>query len=123
MNIHYGFTIPAEWKKHERTFIQWPVKDSLIYPENYKEVCNGYAQVINAISQFEPLTIIVNEDASNYAKILCNGEIDIIKIPHNDGWIRDIEEQRIEWGIFRDRRPDLYKAILTYDGENGCTFR
>jgi len=28
-----------------------------------------------------------------------------------------IGEQRIEWGIFRDRRPDLYKAILTYDGE------
>jgi N-carbamoylputrescine amidase len=25
-------------------------------------------------------------------------------------------EQRTEWGIFRDRRPDLYKAILTYDG-------
>ncbi len=25
-------------------------------------------------------------------------------------------EQRIEWGIFRDRRPELYKAILTYDG-------
>ncbi len=25
-------------------------------------------------------------------------------------------QQRIEWGIFRDRRPDLYKAILTYDG-------
>lgn len=24
--------------------------------------------------------------------------------------------QRIEWGIFRDRRPDLYGAILTYDG-------
>ncbi|MDF2541504.1 MAG: N-carbamoylputrescine amidase [Herbinix sp.] len=27
-----------------------------------------------------------------------------------------LSEQRIEWGIFRDRRPDLYKAILTYDG-------
>lgn len=26
------------------------------------------------------------------------------------------EKQRIEWGIFRDRRPELYKAILTYDG-------
>jgi N-carbamoylputrescine amidase len=25
-------------------------------------------------------------------------------------------EQRIEWGIFRDRRPDLYRPILTYDG-------
>lgn len=27
-----------------------------------------------------------------------------------------LEVQRIEWGIFRDRRPDLYKAIFTYDG-------
>ncbi|MFZ7134166.1 MAG: N-carbamoylputrescine amidase [Eubacteriales bacterium] len=27
-----------------------------------------------------------------------------------------IEEQRIQWGIFRDRRPDLYGALLTYDG-------
>jgi N-carbamoylputrescine amidase len=25
-------------------------------------------------------------------------------------------EQRLEWGVFRDRRPDLYKPILTYDG-------
>lgn len=27
-----------------------------------------------------------------------------------------LEIQRIEWGIFRDRRPDLYKIITTYDG-------
>ncbi len=30
-----------------------------------------------------------------------------------------IAYQRTEWGIFRDRRPDLYKAILTYDGNAG----
>lgn len=28
-----------------------------------------------------------------------------------------LESQRIEWGIFRDRRPELYKMIATYDGE------
>lgn len=28
-----------------------------------------------------------------------------------------LEVQRIEWGIFRDRRPDLYKIITSYDGE------
>ena len=28
-----------------------------------------------------------------------------------------LENQRIEWGIFRDRRPDLYKIILSSDGE------
>lgn len=28
-----------------------------------------------------------------------------------------IQKQRIEWGLFRDRRPELYGAILTNDGE------
>ncbi len=28
-----------------------------------------------------------------------------------------LEVERIEWGIFRDRRPDLYKIITSYDGE------
>jgi len=27
-----------------------------------------------------------------------------------------LEAQRIEWGIFRDRRPDLYRVIASYDG-------
>ncbi|PKM90910.1 MAG: N-carbamoylputrescine amidase [Firmicutes bacterium HGW-Firmicutes-12] len=28
-----------------------------------------------------------------------------------------LEKQRIEWGIFRDRRPDLYGVITSNDGE------
>jgi N-carbamoylputrescine amidase len=28
-----------------------------------------------------------------------------------------LEIQRIEWGVFRDRRPDLYKIITSYDGD------
>lgn len=28
-----------------------------------------------------------------------------------------LEVQRIEWGIFRDRRPDLYRIMTSYDGE------
>lgn len=27
-----------------------------------------------------------------------------------------LSDQRAEWGLFRDRRPELYKAILTSDG-------
>ena len=27
-----------------------------------------------------------------------------------------LARQRVEWGVFRDRRPDLYGPILTYDG-------
>ncbi|NUU61475.1 N-carbamoylputrescine amidase [Paenibacillus agri] len=28
-----------------------------------------------------------------------------------------LEVQRIEWGIFRDRRPELYRLISSYDGD------
>ncbi|MDQ7092358.1 N-carbamoylputrescine amidase [Desulfosporosinus sp. PR] len=31
--------------------------------------------------------------------------------------LEQMETQRLEWGIFRDRRPDLYKIITSYDGE------
>lgn len=34
--------------------------------------------------------------------------------------LAELEKQRAEWGIFRDRRPDLYKRILTYDGNSSC---
>ncbi len=27
-----------------------------------------------------------------------------------------LDRQRAEWGVFRDRRPDLYKTLLTLDG-------
>jgi len=31
--------------------------------------------------------------------------------------LEQLEKQRLEWGIFRDRRPDLYRIISSYDGE------
>ena len=27
-----------------------------------------------------------------------------------------IREHRESWGVFRDRRPDLYKSLMSYDG-------
>lgn len=29
-----------------------------------------------------------------------------------------IKSKRNSWGVFRDRRPDLYKVLLTLDGSN-----
>jgi N-carbamoylputrescine amidase len=32
----------------------------------------------------------------------------------------DLAHQRAEWGVFRDRRPELYKVLLTLDGVGGA---
>ena len=31
-----------------------------------------------------------------------------------------LEAERTEWGVFRDRRPELYKRLTTYDGDASC---
>lgn len=85
-NTYY---MPAEWEPHERTIIEWPVKSSLVFPENYEEVSRGYANVINAILEFEKVTVLVNENSEGDAKVLCNDSAEYLNIPHNDGWCRD----------------------------------
>ncbi len=34
--------------------------------------------------------------------------------------LAELAAARAGWGIFRDRRPDLYGALLTKDGGSGC---
>lgn len=81
--------MPGEWEKHERTLIEWPVKESLVWPDNYKEVCEGYAAVVKAISEFETVTLIVNKKDMNEVMNLCGSFAEILEISHNDAWCRD----------------------------------
>lgn len=89
MQKEYNYYMPAEWEKHDRTYMEWPVKDSLVWPENYEEVCKGYAEVANAISEFETVTMIVNEDTVEEAKKMCKSCVETLTVPHNDAWFRD----------------------------------
>lgn len=36
--------------------------------------------------------------------------------------LNQIKSQRHSWGVFRDRRPELYKVLLSLDGKNTVTF-
>lgn len=83
------FYMPAEWVEHERTFIEWPVRESMISMENYELVCEDYVKVAKAIAQFEPVTLIVNEDTKAQAKKICGEQIEYLTIEHNDAWCRD----------------------------------
>lgn len=84
-----NYYMPAEWEQHERTLMEWPVKESLVWPENYNEVCAGYAEVAKAIAQFETVTMIVNENTAKEAEALCGEKVEYVIIPHNDAWCRD----------------------------------
>src|SRR5690606_19395929 len=87
------FTMPAEWTTHERTFISWPIQASMCYPEQYKDVCSAYAEIIIAMAEFEPVTVVVNAADQEAVRGYVEGEhahsIDLLVIEHNDAWLRD----------------------------------
>lgn len=81
--------MPAEWEPHERTLIQWPVRNSLVHPENYEEVCAGYAAAVRAVLEFEPVTVVAEKVTAESAARLCGEKAEIFTAPHSDAWIRD----------------------------------
>ncbi len=85
-----NYKMPAEWAAHARTFISWPVKDSMCYPENYETICQGYAEIILAIAEFEPVTVVINPtDVTKLSPYFEKGAIEYLSLAHNDSWLRD----------------------------------
>lgn len=88
-----NYTMPAEWTDHERTFISWPIQSSMCYPEQYPDVCAAYAEIITAIAEFEPVTVIVNaSDEATVKQQLGDHHlyaVDCLAVEHNDAWLRD----------------------------------
>ncbi len=87
-NLQYK--MPAEWAPHERTMLSWPVQASMVYPNNFEEVCGGYAELVKAIAEFEPVTLVVNpEDVERLHPVFAGHAVELLAIPHNDAWLRD----------------------------------
>jgi agmatine deiminase len=85
-----NYSMPAEWVEHSRTFISWPVQDSMVYPDDYTAVSEGYAQIVKAIAEFEPVTIVVNPtDLARVKRYFNEANIEFLPIEHNDAWLRD----------------------------------
>jgi agmatine deiminase len=88
--LNLNYKMPAEWVKHTRTFISWPVQRSMCYPEDYDAVCLGYAEIILAIAEFEPVTVLANTvDSDTLSDLFQNKLIECLSIEHNDAWLRD----------------------------------
>lgn len=84
------YKMPAEWVKHSRTYIAWPVQSSMCYPEDYDAVCLGYAEIVHAIAEFEPVTVVANPaDSDTLSRLFQNEWIESLFINHNDAWLRD----------------------------------
>lgn len=64
--------------------------------------------------QFYGSSFIANQVGAK----VCEADRDTQSVLTHTFDLAEIAAYRREWGVFRDRRPDLYRSLLTLDGEN-----
>jgi agmatine deiminase len=67
----------------------WPVRET-IWPHGLDKARQAYASLANTIVDFEPVTMVVPEAQLKQAQRILDGRVQLLPLPLNDSWARDI---------------------------------
>lgn len=88
----HNYRMPAEWERHEATWLAWP-KDPLTFPpEILGKVEETYVQMVRVLSKGERVSILVDDDSMLRRASSLVGEVPGVSyhlIRTADVWIRD----------------------------------
>lgn len=83
--------MPAEWAKHESTWLSWP-KNPLTFPQEVlPKVESAYVEMVEALAKGERVDILVDDERAeeNVRSQLSAKNISFHRIPSADVWMRD----------------------------------
>src|SRR5688572_18384716 len=90
-----GFRMPAEWEKHEATWIGWP-HNKTDWPGKITPIHWVYGEITRKLAQEEIARIIVNNEAheTQARRVLDkvgadSSRVEFFRFPTNRGWTRD----------------------------------
>jgi agmatine deiminase len=83
-----GYKMPAEWEKHEFTLMAWPVKEAE-WPGDYEDILIAFADLVNKISNYEPVKLIIKKNLIKEVLKYLNKNIEFIEMNNDDSWVRD----------------------------------
>ncbi len=111
-----GYRMPAEWEKHEATWLSWPHKEGISFPDAYHTVLPVLARMVDALADSEPVRINVrdaDEEAQVRAVLLTHkARIEHVRfnhIPTNEPWCRD------HGPMFLTRSEEPRMAVVDWD--------
>ncbi len=85
-----GFHVPEESDPHLRTFMQWPVHRTVHPDPVFLDMLqSAIARVANAISEFEPVAVLMEGSHGAAARKKLGAKVEIWDIPTDDLWCRD----------------------------------
>ncbi|EDM35023.1 possible peptidyl-arginyl deiminase [Pedobacter sp. BAL39] len=90
-----GYRFPAEWAKHEATWLSWPHKEAS-WPGKIETIYAPYCEFIKIVAEGEKVRININDEETKVFAIaeLEKAGADLSQIefymqPTNDAWCRD----------------------------------
>jgi agmatine deiminase len=83
-----GFFMPPEWAPHARCWMQWPCREPL-FGQHLAAAREAYAEVAQAIAEFEPVTMIASPEHVVDASLKCGPGVSTFSLPLDDSWCRD----------------------------------
>lgn len=84
--------MPAEWEKHEATWLSWPKDPNTFPPEILPKVEAAYAKLVGALAAGEEVRMLVDDEkAETRVRGILGGAANVsyVRIRTADVWIRD----------------------------------
>jgi agmatine deiminase len=108
-----GYVMPAEWEPHEATWLSWPHRTGVSFPDSYQRVIPTFVKMAQALAESEIVRINV-KDAAQEAEVrkllskLPPERLELFHIPTNEPWCRD------HGPIFLRRKEKPQLAIVDF---------
>jgi len=109
-----GYRMPAEWESHAATWLSWPRRDGISFPDSFDRVLPALRAMVEALIESEQVCINVGNDAHEAeARAVLRGlsmeRVTFYRVPTNEPWCRD------HGPIFLMRNADPRVAIVDWD--------
>lgn len=87
-----SWNMPPEWAPHDRIWMAFPRVGYTLGddPDSAEECWATWSAVANAITEFEPVSMVVDPSAIDQARARLNPAIELVEAPLDDFWMRDI---------------------------------
>ncbi len=109
-----GYRMPAEWERHEATWLSWPRREGISFPGSFDRVLPALRAMVAALIESERVCINVcngahEAEAMEVLRDLDPARITFHRIPTNEPWCRD------HGPIFLTRNKQPRLAIVDWD--------
>jgi agmatine deiminase len=109
-----GYRMPAEWESHAATWLSWPRREGISFPDSFDRVMPTLRAMVEALIESEQVCInICNGAHEAEAREVLRGlpmeRISFYLVPTNEPWCRD------HGAIFLTRDIDPKLAVVDWD--------